>query len=486
MKPWSRHEPLDVDVSGTTQFEGRTAEEAVARARAALGDSGALRCWKTRRGGVGGFFAKEVFVAGLTPPPGSETTRGRASRARPGPQAGASGHPPVPDAEREDGAQSAPVLGPFRQDAAEAPTRSEDHLSALVEATSDQVSLGSLAIPAEAFDEVLAEAQAALTRERGGSDVPVPGEPASPEVQAVITGEPDVFEHELVPPDDGQAAGPPAEREDTIASRRPVSSEPGERSESARPAKKATRSKAKAGRTPPAPRSSAATTHGQRSRAARIPDLRPGLRSLGVPDIYVPRGQRPSLDQLASAMGTLPVAPALPTRSGAVVAVIASDRDLERTVDLVSAELSLGQRDVLRSVASPGADLVGPADVPSAEVERLGRRIARRRACGRTSLLALQAEPGTPLGRDLCRLLDQATPDYVLAAVGAACKRVDVEHLIGELLRVDALTLWDLSRTRTPAELLGLLPIAFVDGEPSSSLGWTLTLAGRATERSGR
>ena len=484
MKPWSRHEPLDVDVSGTTQFEGRTAEEAVARARAALGDSGALRCWKTRRGGVGGFFAKEVFVAGLTPPPGSETTRGRASRARPGPRAGASGHPPVPDAAPEDGAQSAPPLGPFRQDALETPAGSEDHLSGLVEATSDQVSLGSLAIPAEAFDEVLAEAQAALTRERGGSGVPVPGDPASPEAQAVITGEPDVFEHELVLPDDGHAAGPPTERE--------THSPRGERHllnlESVRNRHDPPRRRRDPRQRPDAhhqPRDPALRRR-QRGRAARIPDLRPGLRSLGVPDLYVPRGQRPSLDQLASAMGTLPVAPALPTRSGAVVAVMGSDRDLERTVDLVRAELSLGQRDVLRFVASPGAALVGPADVPSAEGQRLGRQIARRRACGRTSLLALQAGPGMPLGRDLCRLLDQATPDYVLAAVGAACKRVDVEHLIGELLRVDALALWDLSRTRTPAELLGVLPIAFVDGEPSSSLGWTLTLAGRATERGGR
>ena len=59
-------------MSGKTQFEGRTAEEAVARARKALGDSDALRCWKTRKGGVGGFFAREVYVASLTPPPGSE------------------------------------------------------------------------------------------------------------------------------------------------------------------------------------------------------------------------------------------------------------------------------------------------------------------------------------------------------------------------------------------------------------------------------
>ncbi len=358
MKPWSRHEPMDADVSGTTQFEGRTAEEAVARARAALGDSSALRCWKTRRGGVGGFFAKEVFVAGLTPPPGSETMRGKASRAKPGPTGGDAAHALAPDAPQQDGVLPASASGPNGQDGQDTPGP-DDHLSRLVEATSDQVSLGSLAIPAEAFDAVLAEAQAALTREREGNGIALAGAPANPGPQGVTSGGPGVPEHELEPPDDGQAEGAPKGREKAITSRRPASRAGGERPPSARPAKKATRPKAKAGRTSPVPRSGTAAERGQRGRAARIPDLRPGLRSLGVPDPYVPRGQRPSLDQLASAMGTLPVAPALPTRSGAVVAVMGPDRDLDRTVDLVTAELSLDQRDVLRFAGSP------PAEPPS-------------------------------------------------------------------------------------------------------------------------
>ena len=154
----------DVDASGTTQFEGRTAEEAVARARAALGDSGALRCWKTRRGGVGGFFAREVFVAGLTPPPGSETTRGRASRAEPGQKRGAPERAPVAEGAPEDVTNAASGVGPVPRRAEDTSVWPEDHLAGLVEATSDQVSLGPLAIPSEAFDEVLAEAQAALTR----------------------------------------------------------------------------------------------------------------------------------------------------------------------------------------------------------------------------------------------------------------------------------------------------------------------------------
>jgi hypothetical protein len=484
MKRWLRNEPMDLDMSGT-QFEGRTAEEAVARARAALGDAGALRCWKTRRGGVGGFFAREVFVAGVTPPPRSEKTRGRASRAEPGQKRGGPDRA-LADATPEDGITAASAVRPVPRGMDDMSAGPEDHLSELVEATSDQVSLGSLAIPAEAFDEVLAEAQAALTREREGNAIATPRTPAGPEPQTVPTEGPGVSDEQPVPPDDDHVTGPPHRRGNALAPRRPESPDSGERPTAARPAKGATRPKAKAGRTPEAPRPSTATTQGQRGRPARMPDLRPGLRGLGVPDPFVPRGQRPSLDQLASVMATLPVPPALPTRTGAVVAVVGSDRNLDRTVDLVAAELSLGQRDVLRFAGSPGDAPVRTAQVTSAEGQRLGRQIARRRAGGRASLVAVQAGPGMPLGREVRGLVEQAAPDYVLAAVDAACKRVDVEHWIGEVLRVDALALWDLSGTRTPAELLGVVPIAFVDGEPSSPLGWTLALAGRAMARGGR
>src|ERR1700677_3783641 len=185
MNPWMRKEPLGTEESGAAQFEGRTAEEAVARARAALGEADALRCWKTRRGGVGGFFAKEVFVAGLTPPPGSETTRNKASRPASDEARGGSDRDPAPRAAPYDGT-----------------SRAADHLSGLVEATSDQVSVRSLAIPAEAFDEVLAEAQAALTREREGNAIATPRTPAGPERQTVPTEGPGVSDEQPVPPDD--------------------------------------------------------------------------------------------------------------------------------------------------------------------------------------------------------------------------------------------------------------------------------------------
>src|SRR5208283_2607682 len=85
MALWSRPDPAEVASTGSDEFEGRSAEEALLRAREALGPSVELRCWKTRRGGVAGFFATEMYVAGTQPPPGADgaTPRGRrAAKAR--------------------------------------------------------------------------------------------------------------------------------------------------------------------------------------------------------------------------------------------------------------------------------------------------------------------------------------------------------------------------------------------------------------------
>ncbi|MFZ0248570.1 MAG: hypothetical protein WAL61_01395, partial [Acidimicrobiales bacterium] len=216
------------------------------------------------------------------------------------------------------------------------------------------------------------------------------------------------------------------------------------------------------------------------ARPARIPDLRPGLRNLGVPPTYLPSARRPSLDVLADAMATLPAPRPLPSRQGAVVAVVGFGTHLARTVELVTGALALDARDVLRrdgTAAASGRESVGRGEAADA---RLSRQIDRRRARRGTAVVAIEADPGLPLDGELRRLLDHAAPDYVLAAVAAGCKRVDVEQWIAELATVDALALWDLSSTRTPAELLGVCPIAFVEGEASSTLGWTLLLAGRA------
>ena len=447
MKRSSRNETRGGGVSGKTQFEGRTAEEAVARARKALGDSDALRCWKTRKGGVGGFFAREVYVASLTPPPGSEATRGKGSRTSSRLTTDGSARSVSDGSARSVDGDAAPRSLPHRTG------DPEDHLSRLVEATTDELSLQSLAIPAGAFDQVLAEAEAALARlpeigDTDGTDRPrVPpgdGEDESAE------GAEGALEHEgSGSPPEAPAPTPPQTAADAAASAH---------------VKGAAKAKPKARPKAPAPRRVASVTPAPSTRVPRLPDLKSGLRSLGVPNAYLPPGRRPSLDQLADTMAILPAPGVLPTSAGAVVAVVGDGSDLARTIDLVTGQLSLGQRDVLQPGQRSGT----------------GNQIARRRANRRRSLVAVHAAPGRPLAEETRELLEHLAPDYVLAAVSAQTKRADVEHWIGELPRVDALALWDLAGTRTPAELLGVLPIAFVDGEAGSPLGWTLFLAGKA------
>jgi hypothetical protein len=466
MKPSWRNEARDAEVSGKTQFEGRTAEEAVARARKALGDTDALRCWKTRKGGVGGFFAREVFVASLTPPPGSESPSGKGVRPPSGKTNGRRRTVSDGSALSTDAISTPDPPPPGGRGGP------EDHLAGLVEATNDQLSLQSLAIPAGAFDQVLAEAQAALAR------LPEIGDTEGHDREAVsppdeLAGGEATGSSANVPEEPGSAEAEGSALERTADGLAPATTH-GVGAPKSKP-------KAKARPKRPAVPSVARIESPQRGRVPRLPDLKPGLRGLGVPNAYLPPGRRASLDLLADAMATLPVPGPLPTTKDAVVAVVGADDTLARTVDLVMTELSLARGDVLMPLSQgTAAARAENGSLCESGSPRLDRQIARRRAKGRRSVLAVSAAPGRPLTSATRGCLEQAAPDYVLAAVGAGCKRADVEHGIGELPRVDSLALWDLAGTRTPAEMLGVLPVAFVDGDVGSPLGWTLLLAGRA------
>lgn len=123
-----------LEVSG--EFVGRSAEEAVERARKALGADARVRCWKTRRGGVLGFFAREVFVAGVNEPRGK-----------------------IAVAERPLD-QTAVMRAPRRSDSEVLPLG----LDELVASTNDEVSCRAFDDDGseQEFRDVLAQAEAAL------------------------------------------------------------------------------------------------------------------------------------------------------------------------------------------------------------------------------------------------------------------------------------------------------------------------------------
>lgn len=134
------------------QFEARTSEDAVRLARAALGTAAPVRCWKARRGGLFGFFAKEVFVAGVEAPVGSERADNAARAAHARSTIAEWTYDPAKFVEPDE--QNAwPSLNPGAS------------LADLVESTRDEVSLASSNVLETAFIDVLAQAQAALNVE---------------------------------------------------------------------------------------------------------------------------------------------------------------------------------------------------------------------------------------------------------------------------------------------------------------------------------
>lgn len=149
------------------QFEARTSEEAVRLARMELGTSAPVRCWKARRGGLFGFFAKEVFVAGIeAPEPSRADNVARAAHARSTIAEWSYDPTKFVDAEED-------VTWPSARSVS---------LSDLVESTRDEVSLASTNVLENAFIDVLAQAQAALNPEPSTSEGP--REPAQPYLDA--------------------------------------------------------------------------------------------------------------------------------------------------------------------------------------------------------------------------------------------------------------------------------------------------------------
>jgi hypothetical protein len=65
-----------------------------------------------------------------------------------------------------------------------------------------------------------------------------------------------------------------------------------------------------------------------------------------------------------------------------------------------------------------------------------------------------------------------------VGAVPATAKRSDVELWRVQLGHLDTLALSRLADTATPGELMGLLPIGYLDGEEASTLRWVSILLG--------
>jgi hypothetical protein len=194
--------------------------------------------------------------------------------------------------------------------------------------------------------------------------------------------------------------------------------------------------------------------------AQQIEDLQQSLIKMGVPITYRPEAAEATLDGLARAVGTLPAAPVPPVAGGSVIVVVGARRDAEVAAQALVATLGLKASTLLtvdRTAASR-------------------QRVERRRFSNKVTVVVVKGALRSDSLPAVARWIKRMRPDYVLGAVPATVKRADVEHWRVQLGRVDALAVSRLGETSSPGELMGLLPIAYLDGDEASALRWVLTL----------
>lgn len=319
------------------EFEGRTFDDALRLARRELGEDALIRCWRVRRGGVFGFFAKESFIAGLNVPEGAEPARSRTKGQE--------------QSERE----------------------TASHLYDLVDATTDEVSLESDPALDRDFSKVLAEAEAVLM--------------GAVEQASSITVE-----------------------------------EPADAS------------------------------------AVTIEGLIESLARLGVPREYLPEGE--SLDQLMRSLSALPVACPITKVDGSLLIVVGPKREAIATAHNVITHLGLDD----------AALVVG---------ERNGsvrQRVTRRRSAKRMTVLVVEASLKSRQLGEVATWIEKMKPEYVIAAIPSTVKRTDFDSWKAHIGGIESLALTRLAESSSPCELMGALPVAFLDGAPATTLRWVAVL----------
>lgn len=417
------------------RFEGASVEEAVQRARDALGPDAPIRCWRTRRGGVFGFFEREVYVAGVEEPDAGRAVAGPSPERRP--------------PRETTGATNAPATGvPARLSA---PRPSDGVLGGpledLVASTHDEVTLDFAGAPF-VFRDVLAEAEAALGRSREPSQARLGEDEASTRVDGGVAERADGSEHEwfgsLLPGESDQGAvplssGPDAplgsRRSRVSALGRDLATEPDETSLDVTPL---------------------------------LAPLVEGLRAIGVPESLWSDHGDVSLDGLARSLCRLPEPRALPAGPGSVIAVVGARRDARAAAEQLSAQLQLDPDDVVAL---------------DEDARSLSSRLGPRGSSPRATIVTLVAPVGARTLDAAAATLSWLAPDYVLGAVPVTLKRADVRLWSRRLGGVDALALSRWAESAAPAELLGAMPVASVDGVVMTTLRWVSLLVTAVLEQ---
>jgi hypothetical protein len=436
------------------QFEGPVLEELLARVRAEVGpDARIVAANRVRKGGVGGFFAKQAFEV-LVEPAESIGFAGETLAGETSSDASPTTDLPAP-------ARFATPATPSRTAPATAVARAEGRAPASILELADAVS-------DDERDDVidLVEERSISTESRDFAQVldrfsrAIDATPEELNAHGDTRSDIDLRDN----------APEPAERIDTINTNNsanpnataPTTDRPG--------LERVTRPE-------PAPRPQRQAT----PAAAIIERYETRLSQLGLPARLIPRGaaQHELKGALVESLTRLAPAPHVPAGLGVVIVVIGEGSSPVPLARELAGDLGLDPDDVVLATREPLGHGIPPwlqmNDAATAEERR--RSWSRR---DRPTVVACSLPPQPRGLRWACEILDDLEPTIIWAIVDAGAKREDIAHRVNSLGGVDVLALDRLDDTVSPAAVLDLgIPVGRLGDEHASPLTWTELLMER-------
>lgn len=184
------------------------------------------------------------------------------------------------------------------------------------------------------------------------------------------------------------------------------------------------------------------------------------MRKLGVGAQHLSFTSPHSLDAVLEAFQLLPKSPKIPSSPGSVIVIVGTKGDIRLTGEVVA-----------RSVGIPATEIIQAETVDS-----VFQKVSQRRRSKKVSVVLLEAPMQSKNLDPVQRVLLRIKPSYVLGSLAASSKRADVVDWSNKFKKLDAIALNSLENTATPGEMLGEMPIAFLDTMPATPLHWLITL----------
>jgi hypothetical protein len=205
---------------------------------------------------------------------------------------------------------------------------------------------------------------------------------------------------------------------------------------------------------------------------APVPDAR--LHALGLPKELTPSNVAwmDLRTALVQRLAQLPPPPMLPRSAGVLIAVVGIGTAPISLARKLADELDVDSEHIVLATPEPVSELSHP---DQAEAFRLS---CRRRE--EPTVVACSIGPGRAQLGWAHRMLDRLEPTITWAVIDASCKPEDVGHRVNLLGGVDVLAITGITDTVSPAALLQLhIPVGRIGASPATPAAWADLLMDR-------